>query len=288
MLKIDSRQQAMLKEMGIALPWEASALSGEVDMQPQEQVKTSDEPLTAQQENRPQSTHHTPIRERLQRAQHEPAEVSSEAAALSSPAQEPSSRADAIARMSWTELQEAVKHCDACALRKSCTQTVFSGGLPTAKWMIVGEAPGEQEDKQGEPFVGQAGKLLDRMLLPLNLSRKPEKDQQPVYIANAIKCRPPRNRNPEPHEMVQCEPFLKRQIELIQPQVILIMGRFAVQTLLKTHEAIGRLRGQVHTYNHIPAVVTYHPAYLLRNPVDKRKAWADLCLAAQVFSKAND
>ena len=153
--------------------------------------------------------------------------------------------------------------------------------------MIIGEAPGEQEDRQGQPFVGQAGKLLDRMLQTLNLSRTAEKAEHAVYIANVLKCRPPRNRNPELEEMALCEPFLKRQIELVNPRVIIAMGRFAVQTLLGTHEAIGRLRSRIHHYKHIPVIVTYHPAYLLRNPVDKRKSWADLCLMAETLHNAD-
>jgi DNA polymerase len=141
--------------------------------------------------------------------------------------------------------------------------------------MVVGEAPGEHEDAEGEPFVGQSGKLLDNMLRAVGLDRR-----RNVYIANVLKCRPPGNRNPEPHEMVQCEPFLRRQIELLQPRMILAVGRFAVQSLLRTQEPVGRLRGKVHEFQGVPLVVTYHPAYLLRNLPDKAKAWADLCRAA--------
>jgi DNA polymerase len=152
--------------------------------------------------------------------------------------------------------------------------------------MIVGEAPGENEDKQGEPFVGAAGRLLDRMLLALGLTRGEADAARQVYIANTLKCRPPRNRNPEPEELARCQPFLLRQVELVQPRVILAMGRFAVQSLLDSTEPIGRLRGRVHTWRGRPLVVTYHPAYLLRNPPDKAKAWADLCLAAQAADAA--
>jgi DNA polymerase len=147
--------------------------------------------------------------------------------------------------------------------------------------MVVGEAPGEQEDQQGEPFVGQAGKLLDNMLAALGLSRR-----EKVYIANVLKCRPPGNRNPEPEEIAQCEPFLRRQVELLKPKIILAVGRFAVQTLLQTTEPIGRLRGRVHRYQDVPVVVTYHPAYLLRNLPDKAKAWSDLVLAQSVLRGA--
>jgi uracil-DNA glycosylase family 4 len=159
---------------------------------------------------------------------------------------------------------------------------VFGVGGRRADWMVVGEAPGEQEDRQGEPFVGPAGQLLDQMLAALGLSRAD--DAAPaaqVYIANTLKCRPPGNRNPAPDEMARCEPFLVRQIALVQPRVILAMGRFAVQALLRSGEAIGKLRGRVHHYQGVPLIVTYHPAYLLRNLPDKAKAWQDLCLAAE-------
>ena len=181
-------------------------------------------------------------------------------------------RAATIATLAWGPLQDAVAACTACGLCQSRKQTVFGTGHAQADWMIVGEAPGEQEDLQGEPFVGPAGQLLDQMLRAVGQSRR-------VYIANTLKCRPPRNRNPEPDELARCEPFLKRQLALVQPKLILVMGRFAVKQLLKSDEAIGRLRGRVHRYEGIPVIVTYHPAYLLRNMPDKAKAWEDLCLA---------
>lgn len=190
-----------------------------------------------------------------------------------------------IQGMEWGELQASVAACRACALCDTRTQTVFGVGHPQAHWMIVGEAPGEQEDRQGEPFVGAAGRLLDAMLRALGLGREPADAARQVYIANTLKCRPPRNRNPTPEELASCEPFLRRQLELVQPRVILAMGRFAVQSLLRTDEAIGRLRGRVHRYEGRPLVVTYHPAYLLRNPIDKARAWEDLCLAAEVIER---
>ena len=182
--------------------------------------------------------------------------------------------------MDWTQLRETVAACRACKLCDGRTNTVFGVGDEGADWLVVGEAPGENEDLQGEPFVGQAGKLLDNMLRALGLARG-----RGVYIANVLKCRPPGNRNPEPYEVAQCEPFLRRQVELLQPRIILAMGRFAVQSLLQTQEPIGKLRGKVHQYNGVPVVVTYHPAYLLRNLPDKAKAWADLCLAREVATK---
>ena len=198
-------------------------------------------------------------------------------------------RAD-VSQADWGQLQEAVRGCTACSLCQTRKQTVFGVGTPPddgksgarVDVMIVGEAPGENEDLQGEPFVGAAGQLLDQMLRSMGLTRSEDPGLDPkqqVYIANTLKCRPPRNRNPERMELERCEPFLVRQIELVQPKLILAMGRFAVQALLRTDEAIGKLRGRVHRYQGVPLVVTYHPAYLLRNLSDKAKAWEDLCLA---------
>lgn len=185
-----------------------------------------------------------------------------------------------VAAMDWPALREAVAGCQACKLCGNRRNTVFGVGDEQADWLIVGEAPGENEDIQGEPFVGQAGKLLDNMLRALQLNR-----HNKVFIANVLKCRPPGNRNPEPEEVAQCEPFLRRQVELLQPRIILAMGRFAVQSLLQSAEPIGKLRGRLHSYHGVPVVVTYHPAYLLRNLPDKAKAWADLCLAADVMRR---
>jgi uracil-DNA glycosylase len=189
-----------------------------------------------------------------------------------------------IATLDWDALRERVASCRACRLCESRTQTVFGVGHPRAHCMLVGEAPGENEDLQGEPFVGAAGQLLDRMLPAIGLTRGAAEPSRQVYIANTLKCRPPRNRNPEPDELARCSAYLHRQIELVQPRLLLAMGRFAVQTLLDSHEPIGRLRGRVHRWRNLPVVVTYHPAYLLRNPADKARAWADLCLAAAQLS----
>lgn len=189
-------------------------------------------------------------------------------------------RPDGVDTMDWPALREAVAGCQACKLCERRHNTVFGVGDEQADWLIVGEAPGENEDLQGEPFVGQAGKLLDNMLRALNLARGNK-----VFIANVLKCRPPGNRNPEPEEVAQCEPFLRRQVALLQPKIILAMGRFAVQSLLQTTEPIGKLRGRAHAYQGVPVVVTYHPAYLLRNLPDKSKAWADLCMAAALVGQ---
>ena len=193
------------------------------------------------------------------------------------------------AGLDWPALRAAVAECRACNLCETRRQTVFGVGHAQARWMVVGEAPGEQEDRQGEPFVGAAGQLLDAMLRALSLSRSDDEARPPeqrVYIANTLKCRPPGNRNPTPEELARCEPFLRRQIELLQPRILLAMGRFAVQSLLRSGEPIGKLRGRVHEYQGVPLVVTYHPAYLLRNLPDKARAWEDLCLAAQVAESA--
>jgi len=187
-----------------------------------------------------------------------------------------------IASLDWPSLRAAVAACQACALGQSREQTVFGVGHPRAHWMIVGEAPGEQEDRQGEPFVGPAGQLLDNMLRALGLTRDEAPPERQVFITNTLKCRPPRNRNPDPAETAQCAPFLERQIALVQPRLILAMGRFAAQALLASDEPLGRLRGRVHRYRGVPVVVTYHPAYLLRTLADKARAWEDLCLAATV------
>ncbi len=188
--------------------------------------------------------------------------------------------------LDWPALRAAVSQCRACALCESRTQTVFGVGHERARLMIVGEAPGENEDLQGEPFVGQSGKLLDNMLKAIGLARTATAPEQAVFICNTVKCRPPRNRNPDAAEIVRCAPFLERQIELVQPKLLLAMGRFAVQALLGSDEAIGKLRGRVHDRRGVPLIVTYHPAYLLRNLADKAKAWDDLCLAVHTLRTA--
>lgn len=186
----------------------------------------------------------------------------------------------AIAEMDWETLRQAVLTCTRCDLHRTRTQGVFGVGDPHAEWLIVGEAPGAEEDKQGEPFVGQAGRLLDAMLAAIGLKRG-----ENVYIANVLKSRPPKNRDPNPQEVAACLPYLERQIDLIRPRLVLALGRFAAQSLLVTDTAIGRLRGQVHRYRGIPLIVTYHPAYLLRNPADKARAWEDLVLARQTMAQ---
>ena len=188
--------------------------------------------------------------------------------------------------LDWPALREAVAACTACKLCSSRTQTVFGVGHPNAHWMLVGEGPGEQEDQQGEPFVGKSGQLLDNMLRAVALQRGDGTPAQQVYIANAVKCRPPNNRHPEPDELAACAAFLARQVALVQPRIIVALGRAAVQSLLGSNEPIGRLRGRVHHYQDVPLIVTYHPAYLLRSPTEKARAWEDLCLAMDTLAAA--
>jgi DNA polymerase len=183
--------------------------------------------------------------------------------------------------LDWPALEAKVAACTRCALHKGRTQTVFGVGNRNADWMVVGEAPGAEEDRRGEPFVGRAGQLLDEMLRAVGLGR------DSVFIANILKCRPPANRDPTGEEASACRGHLDRQIALVQPKLILGVGRIAAQQLLSTDAPVGRLRGQVHVLEHseIPVIVTYHPAYLLRSPAQKSKAWQDLCLARQVAKK---
>jgi uracil-DNA glycosylase family 4 len=261
-LQLDARQRAMLEEMGVRVfaPWTPPAAAASV---PDAVASDSSARLEAPvQAERPLPATREPVPRTV------PAQLSAGAR----------ERIPGIAGMDWDALRSAVAACEACKLCAGRRNTVFGVGDLQADWLVVGEAPGENEDLQGEPFVGQAGKLLDNMLGALGVSRRRQ-----VYIANVLKCRPPGNRNPEPEEIAQCEPFLRRQVELLRPRIILAMGRFAVQTLLQTTEPIGRLRGRVHRYQEVPVVVTYHPAYLLRNLPDKAKAWADLCLAQAVL-----
>ncbi len=272
-LDLDRRQRAMLQEMNVRVWWPEAP--PEADAAP------------------------APASVAAERAQ---------APALLAPAPIPGMaaptmalRPSGIGAMDWPALQVAVSGCQACKLCGTRKNTVFGVGravaepalAPRVDWLVVGEAPGENEDIRGEPFVGQAGKLLDNMLKSMGLDRHGGSGAG-VFITNVLKCRPPGNRNPEPDEIAQCEPFLKRQIELLQPKVILAVGRFAVQSLLQGSvpgvqtTPLGKLRGRIYRYHDVPVVVSYHPAYLLRSLPDKAKAWADLCLALDVMRKISD
>lgn len=183
--------------------------------------------------------------------------------------------------LDWQALRARVAACTRCTLSATRTQTVFGVGSMSADWLIVGEAPGAEEDRQGEPFVGRAGQLLNSMLRAIGLAR------EQVYIANVLKCRPPGNRDPNPVEAAECLPYLEQQIALLKPKIMLAVGRIAAQNLLRTDKTLGSLRQQVHRFgvSKVPMVVTYHPAYLLRTPGDKRKAWEDLKFAREVCSR---
>lgn len=212
-------------------------------------------------------------------AQERPSEQAVEHA-VAAVADAPDGFAAAAAVMDWDALENTVRTCTRCALHATRTQAVFGVGNRMAQWMVIGEAPGADEDRQGEPFVGRAGQLLTVMLKAMGLAR------EQVFIANILKSRPPGNRDPRPEEVRACIPYLFRQIELVNPRLILCVGRIAAQTLLETDQTIGKLRGKVHSLaNGRPMIVTYHPAYLLRSPAEKRKSWADLLLALQTFEK---
>jgi DNA polymerase len=262
--QLDARQRAMLAEMGVRVwaPRHRPAATAQAPETPSAPVTRS-----------PDTVRSAPTAARAPATPVAAAPVTLRAA-----------RADGVQHMDWSTLQETVATCVACGLCRSRKNTVFGVGDTQADWMIVGEAPGENEDLRGEPFVGPAGQLLDNMLQAVGRSRTGQ-GAQAAYIANVLKCRPPANRNPQPEEVAQCEPYLARQVALLKPRVIVAMGRFAVQSLLKTNEPIGRLRGRVHQYEGVPVIVSYHPAYLLRTPTDKGKAWADLCLAMDVLER---
>lgn len=197
---------------------------------------------------------------------------------------EDQSREQRIAELDWPELNAMVRDCSACRLRAGCTQTVFGVGDPQADWLFVGEGPGADEDARGEPFVGEAGRLLDNMLLALELKRGKN-----VYIANVVKCRPPveasgKQSPPKSDEIATCLPYLQRQIRLIQPRVIVALGKTAATAMLRTGDVtLGSLRGRMHDFDGIPLIATYHPAYLLRSPLEKAHAWQDLCLAQRTI-----
>ncbi|MDE1989663.1 MAG: uracil-DNA glycosylase [Betaproteobacteria bacterium] len=186
---------------------------------------------------------------------------------------------DFVATAGWDELQTLVSQCTRCALHETRQQAVFGVGDRQARWMFVGEGPGAEEDQRGEPFVGAAGRLLDQMLRAVGLNRADD-----VYIANVVKCRPPQNRTPSDTECAACMPYLRRQIALIKPTLIVALGKVAAHALLDTDKTLGALRGKLHHWGDIPVIVTWHPAYLLRNPADKAKTWEDLCRARQLLA----
>ena len=273
--ELDARARAMLEEMGVRVWWPMPQAQASVPESDAASPAVQDAPAV-QAVQAPT----TPVRAAAVRTQLPELTPAAKPVAMA-PGPLPE-----VQDLGWPALEQAVQQCQACGLCQSRKNTVFGVGDVQAQWMVIGEAPGENEDLQGQPFVGQAGKLLDNMLRAIGLDRQAT-GQAGVYIANTLKCRPPGNRNPEPQELSTCAPYLVRQVQLVKPRIILAMGRFAVQSLLQTSEPIGKLRGRVHQYQGVPVVVTYHPAYLLRNPADKAKAWADLCLALQTQQGAS-
>ena len=262
---LDDRQRAMLAEMGVRVWWPASPAQTEAEPVAAAPVASAaPAPVAAA----PSVAQPTP----------KPAPVMPPPARVATPALNVKPLADGVDHMDWAALQETAAACQACGLCEQRKNSVFGVGDVQADWLVVGEAPGEEDDVAGEPFAGQTGQLLDNMLKAVGLSREAQ-GAGGVYIANVTKCRTPGTQNPSPEELATCAPYLARQVALVQPKIILLMGRFAVQSVLQSTEPLGKLRGQVHTHQGVPVVVTYHPSYLLRNPADKAKAWADLVLA---------
>ena len=249
---MSSRRDEMLKEMGLTPVWRLRAPAGHAVALPLEPASAaSATPMSSQDES-----------------------LHSAAPALKD------DRRAVIMGMDWAALKEAVAQCRDCPLHAKRNKTVFGVGDENADWMFIGEGPGADEDALGDPFVGQAGKLLDNMLAAIELKRGDN-----VYIANVVKCRPPGNRNPEPAEALSCEPFLQRQIELLKPRLIVALGRVAAVNLLARDASVASMRGRVLEYNGTPLIVTYHPAYLLRSLTEKAKAWEDLCFALKTMKE---
>jgi DNA polymerase len=267
-LALDPRQRAMLAEMGIEVwmpepPGDAVTAGPERDTAPMRALPAMAASLP--RHSKPPST---------LAPQPTPGEATGAAPALLA-------HAAGVEAMGWTELQSTVRTCQACAMCQGRRNAVFGSGDLKADWLIVGDAPDEEEDRLGEPFLGASGQLLDNMLRALRLERSTG-----VYLTQVLKCRPPSSRSPQPADLAECLPYLQRQIELLQPRVILALGRLAVQALLQTDEPLGKLRGQRHNFHGVPVVVSFHPTYLLRSGPEKARAWADLCLARQILRES--
>lgn len=269
---MNQRRDAILREMGLAPLWRLRS-AGQVEVEPA--------PAEILPEPAPVVLESAPVRESAPRpARPDLRESLQQAAAPAVPAQalQRSDTGEAVSGLDWDTLEARIRGCDACGLCKRRKQAVPGVGDRQADWLFVGEGPGAEEDERGEPFVGQAGRLLDAMLARIDLKRGED-----VYIANAVKCRPPNNRTPEAAELAACFPYLQRQIALIRPRLIVALGRPAAQALLNEEVRIAASRGKLFSHNDIPVVVTYHPAYLLRNLQDKAKAWEDLCFARRTM-----
>lgn len=273
-----SRRDALLREMGLGPVWRLRRTADEA----QDDIGVAT-----------QAVESSPQLPRDERAPSRPdirarARVESPAKPLPEDVAPPSAddaissvRAQRIASLQWDALEEDMRACRACGLCEQRRQAVPGVGDRNARWMFVGEGPGSEEDLRGEPFVGPAGRLLDNMLGAIGLDRR-----QDVFIANAVKCRPPHNRTPQGAELDACLPYLQRQIELVRPRLLIALGRPAAQALLNREIAISAARGKRFERNGVPVMVTYHPAYLLRNPQDKAKAWEDLCFARRLMADA--
>lgn len=276
---VDARQAAYLRALGVdvyvpraAPPLEAEPVVADADPV----ALRGSRPAIVEDERRPISVAAAPARPARTRAAPTAAPIEEPAAVIA-----PTALPDVARELDWDALRTAVAACQRCDLHGTRTQTVFGVGNPQARWMFIGEAPGVEEDKQGEPFVGRAGQLLTSMIRALGLRR------EDVFIANVLKCRPPNNRDPKPSEAASCRTFLERQVALVNPTLVVAVGRIAAQNLLATETPIAKLRGKVHAFGarSWPLMVTYHPAYLLRSPSEKRKAWQDLLQARQHFER---
>jgi len=261
-----SRRDDLLEELGLGPRWvRRDAPAVEIDTPPSAVEAPDAAP---------------PVAAGTEAAAPRPRQPAARPATVAEPEASAGERAEAILGMDWPALEAEVAGCQACGLCARRNKTVFGVGDRAADWLFVGEGPGADEDAKGEPFVGQAGKLLDNMLGAIGLARGRD-----VYIANIVKCRPPGNRNPEPGEASQCMPYLQRQVDLIRPRLIVALGKVAATNLLGAEEPITRLRGRVLDYRGIPLLVTYHPAYLLRSLAEKAKAWEDLCFARETMAR---
>ena len=270
---MNRRRDAILREMGLAPLWRLRGAEPVEEAQP-EPAEPTLEPAVAAPVAAPAPASRPVPLARFARPVALPADAPAEA-----PARRPAPAGD-IAGLGWDDLEARIRECDACALCKRRKQAVPGVGDRQADWLFVGEGPGAEEDERGEPFVGQAGRLLDNMLASIGLARGDD-----VYIGNAVKCRPPNNRTPETDELAACFPYLERQIALIKPRLIVALGRPAAQALLNQEVRIAAARGKLFEFGGIPVVVTYHPAYLLRNLADKAKAWEDLCFARATMKR---
>lgn len=282
--RLDARQRAMLAEMGVRVWSPKATTAARPDAPPAAESPVAPPPAASRPV--PQAAPPAPVATAAPVAMAAPAARTRPPVSPAVP-EPPAAGKDAatpfpvgVDHMDWATLRATVADCRACSLCEGRTHTVFGAGHEQADWMVVGEAPGELEDREGEPYLGDAGRLLDNMLRAVGRSRSGQ-GAQAAYVAHVLKCRPPSSRNPQPAEVALCAQYLARQVALVQPRVIVAMGPLAAQALLQSQEPIGKLRGQVHRHQGVPVIVTFPPSHLLRTPANKAKAWADLCLALE-------